>query len=249
MMSSSVCIRPSLVKFVCIRAHDDLVKVVRGRIIRAMTKSAHSHQPNHPAQQPHRSEREFQHPALRQTDSIHRFMEQMGVRVSLGAELMRLVRLTAHTFDGVMAASIRQGRLSPPRLRLLMCLFVHEAKGGTSLSPTELSRHLSLSKNTISAHLRALEEAGLLQRDVDPDDLRQFQIRLAESGRNLIVESAPQHMEHMDHLVQELSRDEIEQLQGLLAKLLDSIYMHGLNGEHVCEPKNSKARKAETDAD
>jgi DNA-binding MarR family transcriptional regulator len=130
-----------------------------------------------------------------------------------------------------MAAKMRLGELSPPRLRLLLCLFASEAHGQAALNPTQLSEKLSLSKNTISAHLRGLEEAGLVEREVDPHDLRRFRIRLAHAGRTWIHQSAPEHMRYLDGLIAPLSTHEIEQLQTLLGSLIGVLERHAQDGE------------------
>jgi DNA-binding MarR family transcriptional regulator len=166
-------------------------------------------------------------------ESIRRYVAELGVESTHGADLMRLVRSAGHLYDAIMTAKMRDEQLSIQRMRLLWRLFGHECQGGEWLNPTQLSKGLGISKNTVSAHIRALEESGLLEREVDSDDLRQFQIRLSEAGRELLRRLTPGHITFMNDLIQELAPDEIEQLQQLLMKLLASLHRHGCapNGE------------------
>jgi DNA-binding MarR family transcriptional regulator len=48
---------------------------------------------------------------------------------------------------------------------------------------TDLAEHVHLDGSTISRHLRALEEAGLLERTPDPDDRRASLLALTDEGR------------------------------------------------------------------
>ena len=108
-----------------------------------------------------------------------------------------------------------------------MRLFGKEKLGELAVSPTDLSRTQQVSRNTISAHLRALEEQGLIEREVDREDLRQFRIRLTTSGRALIESTMPSYLAFLDDLAGDLTPDEREQLRTLLRKLHGSLCVHG----------------------
>jgi DNA-binding MarR family transcriptional regulator len=109
---------------------------------------------------------------------------------------------------------------------MLLRLWIEEEMGGESLSPTQLSHAQKLSKNTVSAHLRSLEEQALIERELDADDLRQFRIRLTAQGRDLVQQSTPGHMTFLNDLTAELAPNEIETLQILLQKLHGSLMRH-----------------------
>ncbi|MBW7885956.1 MAG: winged helix-turn-helix transcriptional regulator, partial [Caldilineaceae bacterium] len=70
-----------------------------------------------------------------------------------------------------------------------------------------------------SDHLRALEEAGLIERELDQADRRQFKIWLTDAGRDAVRRTTPNHVRHLNALVAALDRDEIEQLKNLLERL------------------------------
>lgn len=114
--------------------------------------------------------------------------------------------------------------ITGPRFRLMLHLFLKEQVGNEAgLTPTELSQFQQVSKNTTSALLRGLEEQGYIERELDPNDLRVFRIRLSDSGRRLMLEMTPVRIEGMNQLVSCLSEQEIDQLTQLLTKLRHSI--------------------------
>jgi len=152
---------------------------------------------------------------------------------TIGIELMRLVRIVANHCDSVVDDKLSAVGLSGPRWYLLMRLFADERRYGlVGTSPTHLSRGQNVSKNTISALLRGLEEQGLVERDLDPHDKRVFRIRLTGAGRELIQASAAENVLYFNDLVSGLSAAERSQLIELLAKLHSSMAQHcHLGGE------------------
>ena len=58
-------------------------------------------------------------------------------------------------------------------------------------APGGLSDHLGISRNTVSALLNGLEEQELIERHQNPDDRRQFLIRITPEGMDLVGERAP----------------------------------------------------------
>jgi DNA-binding MarR family transcriptional regulator len=169
--------------------------------------------------------------------AFHQLLAAHGVTDLHGAELLRLVHMVANAYENVTAANDREGKLSAPRWRLLARLLMEEQTGGSYVYPTDLSKSQSVSKNTISAHLRSLEEQGLILRELDPDDHRQFRIRLSDTGRNLIHTATPKYMMFLNELTANLTAEEIEQLQALLWKLYGSLVQHGHLHEH-CDAHN-----------
>ena len=106
----------------------------------------------------------------------------------------------------------------------MLRLYVEEVHGNMQgVSPTHLSHCQNVSKNTISALLRGLEEQGLVERALDPLDKRGFRIRLSQAGRDLLVNTTPRHLEHLNCLVSGLSPDERTQLIELLGKLQSAL--------------------------
>ncbi len=146
-----------------------------------------------------------------------------GVTHAHGMEILRLVKMCAGTYDRILGARLRNEGVSLPQWRILIRLYLAERNDQPTLSPTDLAHSQCVSKNTISAHLRALEDSRLIERQLDPSDLRAFRIRLTPDSRSLIRASTPLHFEFLNDLVGKLSTQESEMLQGLLAKLLESL--------------------------
>lgn len=141
-----------------------------------------------------------------------------------GMELVRLVGMVANAYASAVDENLRDAGLSWPRLGLLLRLMAEERCGiADGLSPTHLSHHQNVSKNTISALLRGLEEQGLIERTLDSDDRRVFRIRLTDAGRQVIQAHAPGHIRLMNKLASGLTAEEQQQLTTLLAKLHRSL--------------------------
>ena len=152
-----------------------------------------------------------------------RLLADVGVTETHGLDLLRLVKMCNGAYDTILGEQMREESVSSPQWQLLARLLVAEQGADKSLTPTELARSQRLSKNTISAHLRSLEERGLIERAIDPDDLRAFRIQLSEAGRRVMLRSLPTHISFLNHLSSNLTSAEIEQLESLLEKLHRSL--------------------------
>ncbi len=149
-----------------------------------------------------------------------------GIDDPSGIELLGLIRWASNLCDALEARACDDSGLSGPRFGLLLRLLAEEKHGHPEgVTPTSLSRFQSVSKNTISALLRGLEEQGLITRALDPQDYRTFRIRLTAAGRELVLSMAPGRMRTVNELASGLTADEREQLIALLGKLLRSLQM------------------------
>ena len=165
--------------------------------------------------------------------AFDRLLSEMGVTETHGLELLRLIKMCNGAYDAILGEQMRHSSISSPQWRLLSRLLMAEQSGESTLTPTELARSQRLSKNTISAHLRHLEEQGLIEREIDPDDLRTFRIQLSEEGRRLMNESLPVHIRFLNRLSDSLTAEEIEQTEILLGKLHDSLLQWTENNAKV----------------
>lgn len=138
-----------------------------------------------------------------------------GVEVFSG--LNRIVQL----LDILDTRQAEEGQaISGARWRLLLHLFLSEQIGHRAgLTPTELSHFQQVSKNTVSALLRGLEEQGYILRQTDARDLRVFRIHLSDSGRQIMLETAPGRIQALNRLLHGLSPEEVTQLIALLTRL------------------------------
>jgi len=154
-------------------------------------------------------------------------LAEHGITDPQGVELPRLIKMVSNAYETILADAMRDENLSGPRFRLLLRMYMEEKQGQASLSPSYLSTTQNVSRNTISALLRSLEDQGLIERSLDPKDRRQFNIQLSPAGRELVKSSTPEHVRFLDQLISDLSREEQEQLMDLLTKLHHSVLTHG----------------------
>lgn len=151
-------------------------------------------------------------------------MHQHGIETIGGVQLLRAVRIVNNLYDVIFSERLRDDQLSGPRWGVLMRLYAEEMNGNTNgLSPSVLSRHQSVSKNTVSSLLRGLEEQGFIERQLDQQDRRSFTIRLTELARAQVRENAPAHVAFLNQLCADLSEQETATLLGLLTRLRRSL--------------------------
>ncbi len=145
---------------------------------------------------------------------------------SYGIELAAMLHLVARVYEAVNPVE-KDGEISRSRWGILMRLMGEERQGRVEgVTPTYLSRCQNVSKNTISALLRGLEEQGLVTRQLDPIDHRLFRIQLTDAGRRIILDSAPRHVAYLNRLASELTLEERDRLMDLLARLFHSVVQH-----------------------
>jgi DNA-binding MarR family transcriptional regulator len=134
--------------------------------------------------------------------------------------LMDEVRQVAHQLYQVNEAGLEAAGLSYAQFRILMSLLFNEWQGNEAgLNPSEISEQQGTSRNTISALIRSLEESGLIERRLDQEDRRRFNILLTEAGRCKLRDHAQQHVRTTNDLFAALSAEEMETLSSLLRKL------------------------------
>lgn len=150
--------------------------------------------------------------------------ELTGETETSGLELGSLIRWLANLYENAEVPAACTTDLSGPRWGLMLRLLAEEKRGSCDgLTPTHLSHFQNVSKNTISALLRGLEEQGLIQRTLDPKDRRLFRIQLTEHGRQTVQTEAPLRIRHLNELASGLSPAEQDQLIGLLSRLYQSV--------------------------
>lgn len=89
-----------------------------------------------------------------------------------------------------------------------------------ALSPSDLIDWTMVTSGTMTNRLDKLEKAGLVTRKRNPDDGRGFVIALTDQGFELIDAAVTDHVANQHRMLEGLSRDEREQLDGLLRKWL-----------------------------
>ena len=116
--------------------------------------------------------------------------------------------------------SVDDAGLSYAQYRVLMHLSFAEQMGERAeLNPSEISNRQGVSRNTMSAFIRNLEEEGLVERQLDPCDRRRFNISLTDAGRAVVREHTHHHLETIDRFFSAISSTEQDDLLNLLQKL------------------------------
>lgn len=134
--------------------------------------------------------------------------------------LLRALMASARIIEVIADHDLQKTGLSLPRLRLLMRLHIEEHLGNQEgVSPSELSQHQHISKNTISSLLASLEDQKLIERTLSSEDKRSFKIRLTQTGRQLVQSTLPEHNVLLEQLFAALNTEEQKTLLKILTKL------------------------------
>lgn len=150
-----------------------------------------------------------------------KFVQAMNPEIDPRAiALIDQLHSVSRAIHHVSRQSLDGAGLSFAQYKILMHLFFSEKMGGRpDLNPSEISNRQGVTRNTISALIRSLEEEGLVERRLDPDDRRRFNISLSEAGRSLVGEYARQHLAMIGSCLTVLSAEEQETLARLLHKV------------------------------
>lgn len=136
--------------------------------------------------------------------------------------LMDELRMVSHLLYQIGENSVAPADLSYAQMRILMTLFVTERGGQTDgLNPSEISQYSGTSRNTISALIRTLEDEGYVERRLDDQDRRKFNISLTDEGRQLVLGNVGRHLLIVNEIFRALSPEEMEQMSAQLHKLND----------------------------
>jgi DNA-binding MarR family transcriptional regulator len=152
------------------------------------------------------------------------------------------VKTVSHLLRHLTGEFRKDGHQSNTRIRLLTHLVVCSRLGReTGLAPSELSEHLGISRNTVSALLNGLEEQNLIERHLNPGDRRQFLIRITPQGANLVRIRAPDFGKLVTCVFEVFTPTEQEILAALLDKLIDNLL-------HLAEAKGIQVPSPGTDS-
>jgi DNA-binding MarR family transcriptional regulator len=91
------------------------------------------------------------------------------------------------------------------------------------LNPTELQRQSLLTSGAMTNRINRVEALGLVERRPDSNDGRGVIVRLTPAGRALADKAIAVHFSQSANVLGTLNTREREQLNQLLAKLLDSL--------------------------
>ena len=85
--------------------------------------------------------------------------------------------------------------------------------------PAELAVQLCMPKPSVTVYLKHLEAAGLIRREIDPDDLRRHRLLVTAAGRKLMTRGLALLSEAFGTRLERLSASEQAQLKALLEKM------------------------------
>ena len=116
--------------------------------------------------------------------------------------------------------SLIESGMSFAQYRVLLHLFFAEQMHATpQMNPSQISEMQGVTRGTMSSLIRNLEEEGLVQRRLDPDDRRRFGISLTDEGRRMVTHHISDHLAMIERAFDTLSGDEQQTLVVLLGKL------------------------------
>ncbi|AKS31885.1 MarR family winged helix-turn-helix transcriptional regulator [Mycolicibacterium goodii] len=101
------------------------------------------------------------------------------------------------------------------------------------LSAAQLARRLLITPQGVQLALTALEKRGLVERKQDPQHGRILQVFLTDEGRAVASAVVADAVAAHEKVFGVLSRDEQEQLRGLLRRVIEQGTGHTVHDDHV----------------
>ena len=132
-----------------------------------------------------------------------------------GGVAFLLAQLGAHA-AALFAERIRPLQLTPPQAGVLRHLAQFPGQ-----SQRELADALGMHAPRLVALIDELEDRGLVARDRDPADRRNYAISLTDEGRRLLVELGRVARQHEHAITAGLDEDERAQLLALLRRIAE----------------------------
>lgn len=151
--------------------------------------------------------------AIAPTDAEPRWLSETEMQAWL--RVLRLVMLLPGSLDRQLR---RDAGLTHASYMILATL---SDAPDTSMRMSELARRTATSQSRLSHAVAALEQRGWLARRPCPQDRRGQIASLTDAGRRALEHTAPGHVAQVRATVLDpLSPSEVEQLSGLLSKIL-----------------------------
>ena len=149
----------------------------------------------------------------------------MGTHQVDSAEAARLHELL---MDVVRAAGLLQPdqTVAGHPVSLSQAFALHELDTDTPLSQRDLAERLRLEKSSVSRLAAEMERKGLLVRERDPDNNRQYRLRLTDQGRAIHAQMRTTFHEQYECWVTAMTRSERAALLKGLPALVRVIRQH-----------------------
>lgn len=145
----------------------------------------------------------------------------------------RIAELFEQTARVIFAAKSSHAA-KPPRMKALAfeltlaqgrCLWAISQRENCTLR--EVSRHLSVRPSTTSQLVERLVQAGLVQRESDPDDRRAVRLRLSKKGRGVFDRHRAHRRTHLSQFLDRLTPAQRKAMLGALEALNDVVQQVG----------------------
>lgn len=118
------------------------------------------------------------------------------------------------SFRSYSDAQIRQMGLTSSQFDIISTL------GNTpGMTFNKLAEKTLTTKGELTGIIDRLEKKGLVRREVPKEDRRSFLAVLTPAGEKVFTETFPAHISHLKQRFDNLSCDELQQIQAALAKL------------------------------
>lgn len=126
----------------------------------------------------------------------------------------------ARAFSGIVTASLAQvgDQVTPQQLRVLVIVATHDAANASTVSDA-----LDLHPSSATRLCDKLVIAGLLDRQVHPDDRRQVALRLTPGGSRLLAVVMDHRRASLAQVLAQLTAHDRRHLERCLALFADTV--------------------------
>ena len=100
---------------------------------------------------------------------------------------------------------------------------LHRLACAPDVRPSDIAADLGLDASTVSRHLRALEQLGLVERAGDPEDRRAQRVSLSHHGRDVLDRAIAQRQAVVAAALAGWSDTDRRTLERLLVRLTDDL--------------------------
>lgn len=143
-------------------------------------------------------------------------MPSLNVELVMLSFLIRLVHTNIHIEHN---ERLHQHNLSESLWHALLAIYAHS---NHEILPSELSNILHLTRTSATRLSDELVQNKWITRTTHPVDRRKIMLKLTDAGEKLIQKVSPETNEVHHRIWSDLTKEECEQLQQLLSKLLNA---------------------------
>jgi DNA-binding MarR family transcriptional regulator len=111
----------------------------------------------------------------------------------------------------------------PAQIDVAALMLLHRLACDGPKRPSDLATDAGLDLSTVSRHIRALDEDGLIVREPDPSDGRSFHLSLTAKGGDLLVDALRRREQSVDRALTAWDVDDVATLRRLLGRLADDL--------------------------